>query len=290
MSIDPVSISKFPQTIRSALSWLRANDEQIEGMADLASHYKAPYLYAVLGDPVRARKYADLIRSRYLHPDGDFRTTPAAKGWDHLPCSPANRYIYSNGWLIAGFQKMGAYGLAQRGLSFIQRFQSQQAGGFCSRFHIASGTVEPRYIDSSSTSSGGLALLACGQVEAATRAGDFLLRLLDAQPQPDRYYFASWDVDTGLMTDVFGDEDQNSLHGRKQFCLSTEADPMYELIWMVGKPMKFLARLYDATSDRRYLEGATVFFDFFHRLGEGRWTNYANCKIMWGGSELFRHT
>ena len=175
MSLDPVPIGKFDQTIRSALSWLRANDARIDDVADLASHYKAPYLYAALGDPIRARKYADLIRSRYLQPDGDFRTCPDAKGWDHLPCSPANRYIYSNGWLIAGFQKMGAYGLAQRGLSFIKRFQSQQLGGFFSRFHIASGAPEPRYLDSSSTSSGGLALLACGQVEAAVRAGDFLV-------------------------------------------------------------------------------------------------------------------
>ena len=65
---------------------------------------------------------------------------------------------------------------------------------------------------------------------------------------------------------------------------------MHELVWLIGKPMKFLARLYDATCDRRYLEGASTLFDFFHRLDEGRWTNYANCKIMWGGSELYRHT
>ncbi|HVN82904.1 MAG TPA: hypothetical protein VMW38_28230 [Terriglobia bacterium] len=290
MNLDPVLSNKYDQTMHRALSWLRKNEERIEGVADLASHYKAPYLYAVLGDTIRARKYADLIRLRYLQPDGDFRTSPDAKGWEHLPCSPANRYIYSNGWLVAGFQKMGAYGLAQRGLSFIRRFQSPQLGGFCSRFHIASGTVEPRYLDSSSTSSGGLGYLACGQVEAAVHAGDFLLRLLDAQPQPQRFYFASWDAEKGLMTDVFGDEDQNSLRGRKQFCLSAEADPMYELVWLIGKPMKFLARLYDATSDRRYLAGAAALFDFFHHLGEGRWTNYASCKIMWGGSELHRHT
>lgn len=285
-----VPVEKCREAIRSALAWLRSNDPRIEGMADLASHYKAPYLYSVLGDPVRARKYADLIGSRYLQADGDFRTRPEAKGWEHLPCSPANRYIYSNGWLIAGFQKMGSYGLAQKGLAFVRRFQSPQLGGFYSRFDIASGNVVPDFLDSSSTASGGLALLTCGRVEEAVRAGDFLLDLLDAQPEPERFYFSSWEAGKGLMTDVFGDEDQNALRGRKQVCLSTEADPCHELVWLIGKPMKFLAKLYDASGDRRYLDGAAALFDFFHRLPEGRWTNYANCKIMWGGAELFRHT
>ena len=92
------------------------------------------------------------------------------------------------------------------------------------------------------------------------------------------------------MTDVWGDEDQSSLRGRKQFCLSAEADPAGELTWLVGKPMKFLSKLYDQTSDRKYLEGAIELFDFFHRLDEGRWHNYGSCKIMWAGAELYRHT
>ena len=285
-----VPVEQCRETIDRALAWLRANDGRIATMADLASHYKAPYLYSVLGDPVHARAYADLIGARYLQPGGDFRTRPDAKGWDHLPCSPANRYVYSNGWLVVGFQKMGLYGLARKGLEFVRRFQSPDLGGFCSRYAAARGAVVPDYLDSSSTSSAGMALLACGQVEAAVRAGEFVLRLLDAQPQPEHFYFSSWETGKGLMTDVFGDEDQNALRGRKQFCLSAEADPRYELVWLVGKPMKFLARLYEATGDRRYLAGAAALFDFFHRLPEGRWANYANCKTMWGGAELYRHT
>jgi hypothetical protein len=185
---------------------------------------------------------------------------------------------------------MGSYGLAQKGLAFLRRFQCPELGGFWSRFDADSGSVVRTFLDSSSTSSGGLALLACGQVEDAMRAGDFILRLLDAQPQPERFYFSSWEAGRGLMTDVFGEEDQNALRGRKQFCLSAEADPRYELVWLIGKPMKFLAKLYDASGDRRYLDGAARLFAFFCRLPEGRWTNYANCKIMWGASELYRHT
>jgi hypothetical protein len=145
-------------------------------------------------------------------------------------------------------------------------------------------------LDSSSTSSAGLALLACGLVAEAIQAGDFILRLLDAQPEVKRYFYSSWEVEAGLMTDIWGDEDANSIRGRKQFCLSTDADPLGELTWLVGKPMKFLCKLYDQTSDQRYLDGAVALFDFFHQLGEGRWQNYGSCKISWAGAELYRHS
>jgi hypothetical protein len=150
--------------------------------------------------------------------------------------------------------------------------------------------VDTRYLDSSSTSAAGLALLACGFVAEASRAGDFILRLLEAQPRPGCYYYTSWKTGAGLMTDVWGEGEQSPLGGRKHYCLSTEADPLTELTWLIGKPMKFLAKLYDQTADRKYLDGAVELFDFFHRLGDGRWHNTGSCKIMWGGAELYRHT
>ncbi len=288
--MDEELIQQGQKAIAQGISWLREHDTAISQIEDLSAHYKAPYLYAALGDPVRARFYADLMQMRYLQTDGDFRTSRVHKGWAHLPCSPANRYVYSNGWIIVGLRRLGVYGPAARGMEFVRRFQSPELGGFFSRFDVASGKVDTRYLDSSSTSSAGLALLACGLVSEAIRAGDFILRLLEAQPEPDRFFFSSWEVDAGLMTGVWGDEDLNSVHGRKQFCLSSEADPLGELIWLVGKPMKFLCKLYDQTSESKYLEGAVVLFDFFHRLGEGRWHNYGSCKIMWAAAELYRHT
>lgn len=276
--------------IERGLRWLREHEQALAGLEDLSAHYKAPYLYAVVGDPIRARWYVDLMEQRYLQPDGDFRTWPDHKGWQHLPTSPANRYLYSNGWIIVALRKLGAYGAAARGIDFVRRMQSQELGGFFSRYDVASGQADRRELDTSSTSSAGLALLACGYTEEAVRAGDFILRLLDAQPQPERHFYCSWSVDGGLMTSVWGDEDPNALGGRKQFCLTTEEDPRGELTWLIGKPMKFLARLFDATAERQYLEGAIRLFDFFHRLGEERWHNYASCKVMWGGADLYRLT
>ncbi|MGC3955450.1 MAG: hypothetical protein QM804_14580 [Propionicimonas sp.] len=278
------------QAIARCLHWASTHDDEVAALVDLNAYYKALYFYAVLGDPIRGRKYADILTQRYQQPDGDFRTTAQERGWYTLPCSPANRYIYPNGWLILGLRRLGCYGAAARGMAFVRRFQSPALGGFHSRFDIASDAVDERYLDSSSTASAGLALLSCGHVEDARRAGDFIVTLLDAQPEPERFYYSSWEEGAGLMTDVWGDEDQNALRGRKQFCLSAEADARQELTWLVGKPMKFLAKLYDQTGDRAYLDGAIRLFDFFGRLPESKWDNLASCKIMWASAELYRHT
>jgi hypothetical protein len=278
------------ETVARGLDWLSRHADQIAQIGDLSAHYKAPYLYAVRGDPVRARHYADLMRTRYLQKDGDFRTRPLDRGWADAPVMPAVRYLYPNGWIIVGLRKLGVYGAATRGLEFVRRFQSPELGGFFSTFDVKSGQVGTRYLDTSSTSAAGLALLACGRVEEAARAGDFLLRLLEAQPDPERNLYTSWDAEAGLVTDVWGDEDGRFPGGRIQFCLSTQADPLKELTWLAGKSMKFLAKLYDQTADRRYLDAAASLFDFFQKLDEGRWHNTGSCKIMWSTAELYRHT
>ncbi len=278
------------QSVERACNWLKSQEEQIDQMEDLCSHYKAPYLYAVTGDRLQSRRYADLMAARYLQANGDFRTSPTQKGWHHLPCSPANRYIYSNGWVIVGLQKMGAYGMAKRGLDFVRRFQHPELGGFCSRYEIASETVDPTRLDTSSTASAGMALLACGQIEEARRAGDFVARVIDSNPEPLRFFFSSWEAGLGLMTDVFGEEDQNAVSGRKQYCLSAESSASQELVWLMGKPLAFLCRLYEATSEQTYLQAAISLFSFFRHLDDTKWSNPASCKVMWGGGDLYRQT
>lgn len=288
--MDQELIERGQEAIHRGIGWLRLHEDQIRQIEDLSAHYKAPYLYATLGDPLRAHYYADLMQTRYLQSDGDFRTSPLDRGFEKAPAFPAACYLYPNGWMIVGLRKLGVYHAASRGIDFVRRFQSPELGGFFSRFDVTADQVNTRYLDSSSTASAGLALLACGRVDEAVRAGDFILRLIEAQPEPQRNFYTSWEVGAGLVTDVWEEGDPRFPGGRGLFCLSTEADTLRELTWLVGKPMKFLAKLYDQTSDQRYLDGAIELFDFFHRLGEGRWQNTGSCKIMWAGAELYRHT
>ena len=283
-------IERYDSAVAKAVNWLREHHRQVIELPDVSSHYKGPYLYATTGGRTRARRHLDLIIDRYLQEDGDFRTSPDDPGWPQEPASPANRYLYSDSWLVLGLQRMGLYGAAAKGLQFLRRFQDPDLGGFRSTFDVKTRQVNVQYLNVPSTCIAGLALLACGQAADATRAGEFVLHVLAAQPKPDRHLFVSWDMDQGLMTDVFGDEDPGAVRGRKQFCVNAEADASGEFTWMIGIAMTFLCKVFDLTREQRFLDGAKSLFDFFHRMDEARWENLASCKIMWGGAELYRIT
>lgn len=290
MYLSDEQVERYTNTVSKAAGWVCANLDELLKRKDIQGYYKAPYAWAATGDMRMAGIYRRVMTERFLRSDGDFRADEDAKGFYEFECTVENQYIYSNGWLITGFQRMGAYDIVQKALAFVLQFQDPRHGGFYKSFDPKAKTIDKRLMDSSSTSSAGIACLACGQMEQARRAGDFILRLLELQPEPERYFFSCMKADGTLHTDVFDSEDQWDPEGRKQKCLSTEADGAAELTWLIGKPTKFLTRLYTATGEAKYLEGARKGFDFFHRLQENAWTNYASCKTMWAGAELFRLT
>jgi hypothetical protein len=290
MSEKDQLIEKTKVSTQKGISWLIQNDNKIEKIKDLSASYKAPYLYAVTGIRDRASKYANLISNKYLQKDGDFKTSIDKKGWEHIPSSPGNRYVYSNGWIISGLQKSGAYYAVKKGLEFISRFQDPKLGGFYSRFDEKNHKINKNFLDTSSTASAGLAMLNCGKFERAKRAGDFILTVLENQTNKNKFFFNSWETGKGLMTDVFTGEDPGAMRGRKNFCVSTEKDAVYEMVWFIGMPMKFLCDLYEMSLDNRYLDGAKELFSFFNKLDDGKWKNNSGSKIMWGASELYRYT
>lgn len=290
MYLSEEQLARYAATIGGTVRWAREHAERIMAEPDLQGHYKAPYFWCSVGDARMAGVHRRLIAERFLRSDGDFRTAEDFKGFREFPCTAPNQYVYPNGWIVTGMQRLGAYDIAGRGLEFILRFQDPERGGFYFTFDAGSKEIDRSLMDSSSTSSAGLACLACGRREEARRAGEFLLRLLELQPEPGRYFFSCMRPDGEIHTDVFASEDQWDPDGRKQKCLSAVHDGLNELTWLIGKPTKFLARLYTATGEARYLEGARRAFGFFHRLQENAWVNYASCKTMWAGAELYRIT
>jgi hypothetical protein len=290
MFLKQEQLETYTRTIAKTVQWAHRNHERLLAEADLQSHYKGPCFWAAVGDMKMAGVYRKLMAERFLRADGDFRTAPDVKGFLSFPCTTVNQYLYPNGWITTGLLKMGAYDLARQALKFILKFQDPQHGGFYYAFDPTTGTIDKSLMDSSSTSSAGIALLACGRLTEAVRAGDFILRLLELQPEPETYYFSCMKADGTLHTDVMGNEDQWDANSRKQKCLSAKHDGFNELTWLVGKPTKFLTRLYTATGEAKYLEGAKKCFWFFHKLQERAWINYASCKTMWAGAELYRIT
>ena len=288
--MDTTILNSLQTAIKRGLDWLVAQDAKINEIKDFAAHYKAAYLYAVTGMPERSRKYAELLATSYLRKDGDLRMSDDVKGWQHMPASPHNRYIYGNGWAVAGLQKIGAYGVVAKALPFLEKFQDPLSGGFYSRYDIKQKKIDRSRTDTSSTCSGTLALLACGKFEQAVKGADYLVRMMEDQPQRDRFFFTTLVKESGIFTDVFHNEDATAFDSRKHFCVSTEHNALYEMVWFLGMPMKILGLVYEVTSDKKYLDCAAQYFNFFNKLSSERWQNNSGTKIMWGTSELYHQT
>jgi len=290
MYLSSEQLERYDRCIRKTVEWAHSRYDRILQEKDLQGHYKAPAFWAAVGDARMAGLHRKIICERFLRDDGDFRMADDVKGFTQFACTTVNQYIYPNGWITVGMQKSGAYDVVAKALEFILRFEDPNHGGFYYAFDPKTRRIDKSLMDSSSTSSAGMALLMAGRLAEARRAGDFILRLLELQPQPDKFFFSCMRPDGSLHTDVFRTEDQWDPNSRKQKCLSTQADGLNELTWLIGKPTKFLTRLYTATGQGQYLEGAKKAFFFFHKLHPNAWQNYASCKTMWAGAELYRIT
>lgn len=126
-------LDHYVEVVRKTRQWVYKNWIRIVREPDIQAHYKAPYFWAVLGDMKMAGKHCRLFAERFLRSDGDFMMDENSKGFKEFPCTLVNQYIYSNGWIVSGMQKLGAYDISIRGMQFILRFQDRIHGGF---YHI----------------------------------------------------------------------------------------------------------------------------------------------------------
>jgi hypothetical protein len=290
MSLSQEQVDRYQGAIKRMVTWAKGNWQRFCAEPDPQAHYKGLAFWGSVGDSHMAALHGRLFAQRFLQDDGDFRMSPTCKGWLNFPASPKHRYLYSNGWIIVGLLKSGACDLAYRGLDFVMKFQDPRLGGFFSRFDPATGRIDRNFLDSSSTSAAGLAMVAAGRIEEARLAGDFIIRLVEAQPKPREAFYTSMRADGTLETDMVDAADQWESDGRKQKCLSALGDAAKEMTWLIGKPSKFLTRLHTATGEQKYLQAAKQITEFFFCLHPNAWTNYASCKTMWTTAELYRIT
>jgi len=127
--------------------------------------------------------------------------------------------------------------------------------------------------------------LAAGLDRPAKKAGDSIVRMVDLNKphmrDSGRFYY-NYDYKAGKLATECGPGD----------CLNTFIDVVgtKQHFYHIGTAMAFLADLYKATQESRYLEAAEELADFERRLNPVglRWPSY--CKIGWGAGELYGAT
>ena len=219
---------------------------------NLRCYLRSPLALLMTGAPRAAYKLLDTLGKKYLCDDGDFRTSAETKyGADRFNVrGEKNHYLYGNGWATISAHANGRFDMSYRAMAYLLRYQDPWTGGFFTQ-RGALGKPEERQ-DLASTASACYALLFCGKIWEAAKAADFLLRLYELQSESDHIYLSR--TREGGLVKHFSQEDA--------FFYVVDRRQTKQAYWMLGYASALLAKVYLASGERKYLEGAVKYFDF----------------------------
>lgn len=224
----------YREPAKKFLHWvenLLQEDGSIRGFPnDLACYYKAPTFFLTQGRGDLANKVLNHIRLNFMQSDGDFMSSKKLKS-----ANPAfvEFWIYTNGWIASGAQRLGRFDISYPAWNYYKKYESRK--DILSAAHL------------------GLTSLYFGDLERAKQCGAFLQRMIDIQdPKSGKFY---------LMVDENGNLIKNMSSEQKIFEHVDQEQPN-QAYFMVGYPLAFLVKLYEATKDEQYLKTAERYFNW----------------------------
>jgi hypothetical protein len=234
------------------------------------AYYKGSWALASTGHLDAAHRLLTHVQRKFLTPDGDLEPRLG-------PLHTSIARHYSSAYAVLGAQKLDRYEIAVPALRFLLSQQNPDHGGF---YSIKTQPGEPTRSDSMSTSMCGVACLATGQVAAAVRAGDYLIRMGEMQPAPSDRFYATLD-DEGRLVTEFPPE-------LAEWRVVQAAQPKQR--WFaVGLPFAFAVLLHASTGEKRFSDLAEWLFAFQSR-GAEPWDVPSSGKAGWSCSMLYRST
>jgi len=240
---------------------------------DLACYYKSPYLFQLSGRARQAMQLLEFIRRRFMCPDHDFVTAAHHKSDN----AAFNEYwVYPNGWLTMGAQRMGRFDIAYPAFEYLRSAHEPGQGGFLTSGPCGSGDGET---DALTTAHLGLVCLHLGDLPRAEGAGRWLARLLTLQPDSRTGLFLRRDRSGHLIRDIPRD--------KAAFYLVSAREPN-QAYFMIGYPIAFLVKLYEATADEVYLTAARDYFEFAFSCEGNLRSSPTSHKVAWGAAVLAR--
>ena len=128
------------------------------------------------------------------------------------------------------------------------------------------------------TCQGGMTLLLVGQVQAARKAGMWVKRLWELQPDADRKLYVVQSAAAGLVTDY--PPDQEALY-------VTKKDDPWQHHFNGGIAAAFLTQLFLATGETDWLDLARQYQEFSITTDECQFRSMQLCKSGWGSGLLY---
>lgn len=269
-------VAELAQRGTKAAEWV-ANNLDGEGNVpgkSLGNAYKCVYPLRITGYPAQASKLLDCIIRRYLTENGDLRDSKESKTngtYTSYFCQ-----VYPNGWIALGafwLNCFDAFRTLMQGL--MNNYYNEEMGSFRS----ACDPLTDEYDVTSAAMAAELFLLT--DMEKAKRAGDFLIRHLENQPDLNKVYYARVDASFNYIKEP---------NRKSEVYSHVKIGAEGQALWFMGMPIPVLTMLYEATGEQRYMDGALRFFDAYMSCGDVIYRTPSSGKALWGASMLYRIT
>lgn len=265
-------IATYQDTRRKGSEFLLANIGPDGEIADSGrprvSYYRLPWALQVCGETAAAMRVLDWIERTRLGDDGRFN---AAVPWD----ASANRCVnsYPETILAYGATLLRRFDIARRTMTYASQFLDRETGGvFMNREEKGPDGRQLLFL----TCQYGMSATITGRIDEATKVGEWLKRLWQAQPElPDRLY-TIWTRAGGLATEVH--EGENRRH------YINESGDIRQYHYNGGIAAACLAHLYMSTGEDRWQTLAREYQRFSMETTPGQFETKQVCKSAWGSS------
>jgi len=229
--------------------------------------HKLPYAFAVTGRLVEGYRLLSWIkRERGWTGDGGV----------NLYLEPVRMQIYKHAWLVLGAQRLGWADLSGRAFEFLLGAQLPCGGFTCED----PGEGQARAL---TTGWCGVAALAMNRLDVAQRAGEAMIRLFEQQPERDKFHFFMT-PDGQVKVRPPGPDADDGLYARDTRIDVAEPGQFY---WEVGMGMILLTRLYEATGEPRWIDGALRYLAFNLRCQPDGFSHPAAGKSGMGAALVY---
>lgn len=265
-------LAAYRQGSRKGTDWLlnaMNPDGSIGPVEEWLYYYRVPWAFAMMGEITAASRVLDWIYRHMFSPEGAF------EGVSPMDAVGGRQESYPLSCLIVGATLMQRFDIIHPGTQHLITWQDPETGGLYNNRQDMTATGEQELFP---TCQAGMTFLLAGQVEAARKAGEWVKRLWDLQPDVEHKLYTIYSRAKGLVVDYALDQEAVYVVGK---------DEPWQNHFNGGIAAAFLSELYMATGEEKWLGLARKYQEFSMTTDECQFQSMQLCKSCWGSGLLY---
>jgi hypothetical protein len=268
-------LALYRQACRRGTDWLLGltnPDGSIGPVHERLFYYRVPWTFALMGENVAAGRLLDWISRHMFTPEGALEGISPQGAYEE-------RYgSYPLACFLVGAVLMQRLDLVYRGTRHLLTWQDPESGGFYNNRVDRTASGEQELFPACQA---GMTLLLTGQIEAARRAGLWVKRLWELQPDVEHKLYHVYCPAKGLVTDF---------DPGKEAVYVTRKDQPWQYHYNGGISAAFLTQLAMATAEESWLDLARQAQEFSMTTDVCQFQSMQVCKSGWGSGLLYLTT